>query len=208
MSAYSGDGDIPFDEEAYNNTIIPLILYVEGKNRTASDSRELIFSWFNTGKYIDFIPYFDTEKIYKVMPTSPPKFTSMYYMGEGLSVDVTLTVKPYKYYIPDTDLVLTAPLTVRNTTVTPSLPRLKVYGTGNITLNFNGVLFVMEGVVDHIVLDSELGIAYNESSAVLLNANNKVFTRKYPVLNPGANAISWAGTVTSIEIEPRWRTLI
>ena len=199
---------MPFDEEAYNNTIIPLSLYVEGKNRTASDSRELIFSWFNTGKYIDFIPYFDPEKIYKVMPMSAPKFTSMYYMNEGLSVEVSLTVKPYKYYIPGTDLVLTAAGSIFNPTVTPSLPRLKVYGTGNITLNFNGVLFVMEGVVDHIVLDSELGIAYNESSAVLLNENNKVFTRKYPVLNPGANAISWAGTVTSIEIEPRWRTLI
>ena len=199
---------MPFDEEAYNNTIIPLSLYVEGKNRTASDSRELIFSWFNTGKYIDFIPYFDQDKIYKVMPTSPPKFTSMYYMGEGLAVDVTLTVKPYKYYIPDNDLVLTAAGSIFNHTVTPSLPRLKVYGTGNITLNFNGVLFVMAGVVGHIVLDSELGIAYNESSAILLNENSKVFTRKYPELVPGTNAISWTGTVTKVEIEPRWRTLI
>ena len=199
---------MPFDEEAYHNTIIPLTLYVEGKSRSASDSREIIFNWFNTGKYVDFIPYFDQGKIYKVMPTSAPKFTSMYYMGEGLVVEVSLTVNPYKYYIPESDVSMTAPNSLYNPTVETALPRIKIYGTGNITLNVGGIPFVMKGVVKHIVLDSQLGIAYNESSAILLNENSKVFTRKYPVLNPGSNAISWTGTVTKVEIEPRWRTLV
>ena len=81
-SPYGGDGDIPFDEEGYHNTVMNLNMYVEGGPRTASNNREIIFNWFNSGKYMDFIPYFDPDKVYKVMTTTPPKFTSVYY-GRG-----------------------------------------------------------------------------------------------------------------------------
>ena len=206
-SPYGGDGDIPFDEEGYHNTVMNLNMYVEGGPRTASNNREIIFNWFNSGKYMDFIPYFDPDKVYKVMTTTPPKFTSVYYMGEGQIVEVGLTVKPYKYFLASSQIVLTAASSIFNHKPLPSQPKIKIYGSGNITLTINGVPFVMKGVIGHIVLDSQLGIAYNEETAVLVNENRKVYTRNYPVLSPGSNNISWTGTVTSIEIDPRWRTL-
>lgn len=204
---YGGDGDTPFDEEGYSNTIMNLNIYIEGSNRTASENRELMYNWFDTGKYIDFIPYFDPGKIYKVMPSSPPKFTSVYYMGEGQIMEIALTVKPYKYYIPIPDIVLTDPATIYNPMLKTSLPKFKIYGTGDVTLSINGVPFVIKDIDGHVVIDSQLGIAYNEANAVLVNKNNKIFTKKYPVLNPGMNSISWEGSVSSIVIEPRWRTL-
>ena len=156
---------------------------------------------------MDFIPYFDPDKVYKVMTITPPKFTSVYYMGEGQIVEVGLTVKPYKYFLDSPQIVLTAASSIFNHKLLPSQPKIKIYGSGDITLTINGVPFVMKGVVGHIVLEPQLGIAYNESKPVRVNENRKVYTRNYPVLSPGNNSISWTGTVTSVKIDPRWRTL-
>ena len=40
-----------------------------------------------------------------------------------------------------------------------------------------------------------------------LKDNNKAGFDEFPVLEPGDNSISWTGTVTKVEIVPRWRCL-
>ena len=53
-----------------------------------------------------------------------------------------------------------------------------------------------------IVLDCAL------KEASLGNAlMNDHMTGEFPVLKPGANAVSWSGTVTKVEIKPNWRFL-
>lgn len=209
--AYGQSGEMPFDEQAYDNTDMKLSMYVQAfDGRTASDNRDLVFDLFDSGTYMDFIPYFDPNKIYKVMTTSPPSFESKYYMGEGQAFEVDLTVKPFKYYVPDPNLVILAPSTIINLSSKLSYPVFKIYGTGDITLTVDGLVdhvFVMQDIVDHIYLDCELGLAYKDVAGVLTSQNANTYTRKYPYLTRGPNTISWTGTVTKIEIEPRWRTL-
>ena len=54
-----------------------------------------------------------------------------------------------------------------------------------------------------ITLDCEARVAHK--SGVL--AGLQVDLSEWPVLVPGANAISWTGAVTSVSISPRWRWL-
>ena len=207
-SAYGQSESMPFDEEAYENTEMELICYVEGsENRSASDNRELIQDWFDSGRYMDFIPYFDPNKVYKVMTIDPPKFSPKVFMDEGQPFEVTLTIKPYKFYLPDRNLELKSAGAIFNLTSKTALPVIKIFGTGNVTLTVNGVPFVIKNIVNSIVLDCNLGLAYREVGATMYNENSKIYTRAYPFLKVGSNAISWTGTVTKVEIEPRWRTL-
>ena len=94
-----------------------------------------------------------------------------------------------------------------NPTSKTALPVIKIFGTGDVTLTVNGVPFVIKNIVDSIVLDCNLGLAYREDITSMYNENSKIYTRAYPFLKVGSNTISWTGTVTKVEIEPRWRTL-
>ena len=207
-SAYGQSEEMPFDEEAYENTEMELICYVEGsENRSASDNRELIQDWFDSGRYMDFIPYFDPNKVYKVMTIDPPKFSPKVFMDEGQPFEVTLTIKPYKFYLPDRSLELISAGAIFNPTSKTALPVIKIFGTGDVTLTVNGLPFVIKNIVGSIVLDCNLGLAYREVGETMYNENDKIYTRTYPFLKVGSNTISWTGTVTKVEIEPRWRTL-
>src|SRR5699024_5493678 len=110
------------------------------------------YDLFDSGVYMDFIPYFDPNKIYKVMATEYPSFESKYYFGEGQSFNVELTVRPYKYYVKSPLVSLTTAGTINNTTSKTSLPRIKIFGSGDVTLKVNGLNFVVKNVVDHIIL--------------------------------------------------------
>lgn len=204
-SAYGQDGLTPYDEGAYENTPLSLILYTGGLS--AVESREAIYDLFDHGEYKDLILYNDDSKIYKVLMDGPPKFESRYYMGEGLSFEVGFTVKPYKFLRNSPLATLTSSGNLTNPTRYPSLPIITVTGSGDITLTINEKQFSLKGVSGYIRLDSAIMEAYQDTGGILVPQNTKVYTRDYPFLKPGVNTISWTGTVTKIEILPRWRSL-
>ena len=81
-------------------------------------------------------------------------------------------------------------------------PILTVYGSGDITLMVGTTTVELENISGSIVLDCALQEAYLGSTLM-----NDHMTGEFPVLKPGANAISWAGTVTKVVIQPNWRYL-
>lgn len=207
QQSFGQSGDTPFDHAAYDNTKMELLLLSENHTGSASDAREKVHYFFDSGKYMRFIPYFDEGKIYSVMATSFPKFTTKYYLAQHQIVEVVLTVKPYKLLVNAPVKTMTAAGSLVNPTLRDAAPVIKVYGTGNVTLTINGTPFVIKNIVDHITIDSSLQVAYKDVSGVITDENSKIYTRKFPGLKSGTNSISWTGTVSKIEIDPRWRTL-
>ena len=80
-----------------------------------------------------------------------------------------------------------------------SEPILTVYGSGDITLMVGTTIVELEDISGGIVLDCTLKEAY--LGTTLMNGH---MTGDFPVLKPGANAISWSGTVTRVVIQPNW----
>ena len=58
------------------------------------------------------------------------------------------------------------------------------------------------GISGSIVIDSVLQEAYQGTTLM-----NDHMNGEFPVLKPGANAISWSGTVTKVVVRPNWRFL-
>lgn len=208
-NVYGMSGTLPFDEEAYDNTIMNLLCYVEGDTtKTSEDNRTLVYDIFDSGGYFEFIPYFDEKKIHRVMVEETPMFNGTYIHEEGQPFTVGLTVKPYKYYTESEKIIRTTPGTITNPYSQETQPLIKVVGSGNVTLTFNGVNFVIQNLTTDIWLDCEAMYAYRElSGGIIDNQNSKIFTTLYPYLRKGNTVISWTGNVSRIEIEPRWRTL-
>lgn len=96
----------------------------------------------------------------------------------------------------------TKPTTITNPGTAPSKPVIKVTGSGDVTLTINAKNVILTGISGYVTVDSELEECYKD----LVGKNNNM-TGEWPELVVGSNAISWTGTVTSVEITPNWRNL-
>ena len=74
--------------------------------------------------------------------------------------------------------------------------------TGDITLMVGTTIVELEGISGNIVIDSALQEAYKGTTLM-----NDHMNGEFPVLKPGANAISWSGAVTRVVVRPNWRFL-
>lgn len=87
-----------------------------------------------------------------------------------------------------------------------SEPVITITGSGDITLMNGQYIIELEGVDGAIILDTPRMEAYKMEGPLPVN-QNAIMTGEFPLLVPGANAISWTGNVASLTIEPNWRDL-
>ncbi len=208
-STYGVDGDVPYDEGAYSNTSMELVLVINGDNVIAD--RQAVYNLLDgRGVYKEFIPYFDPEKIYRVMLLEPAKFENNFTYGNIQAAAATFTVKPYKYLVSNDPITITTGSgSVTNPTNYVAQPKITIKGTGAVVLNVNGIPFNISDLPNEITLDSERFSAYQEDvNGILTPMNHKVTSREYPIFKPGVNTITVTGTVTQLYIEPRWRSLV
>lgn len=96
--------------------------------------------------------------------------------------------------------VLTSNMTLNNFGSYESKPLLKIYGTGNINISIGDKSFTINNVNSYVSVDSEIKECYKDSTN-----KGKDMVGDYPIFPIGQNTISWSGTVTKIELTPRWR---
>ena len=94
---------------------------------------------------------------------------------------------------------------ISNPTFQKSFPKLTVFVSGSGTLTIGDQTITISGLTNStlMVIDSELQDVYEEGS--LTNLNSKVsFSDGFPLLSPGVNTITFTGSITSVEVIPRW----
>lgn len=117
---------------------------------------------------------------------------------------VQFDCQPFRYAYPSPEkIVLTDSGTVNNPGTAASAPKIRIEGKGDITVVIGDCLMAFEGLTDGVTVDSELMECLNVAETQLLNA--KAQMESFPMLQPGANAVSWYGDVERISIWPRWR---
>ena len=80
-------------------------------------------------------------------------------------------------------------------------PYIKITGSGTVVLTIGSVstTFVIDGYIE---CDSLLDLCYKGAE----NEGDNM-TGEFPSIPVGSTAMSWTGTVSKIEIIPRWREL-
>ncbi len=198
------DRAILFDDGAYNNRDIQLIIGFEGKQ--AESNIQKFLSALDTGKYVDFQMYSDPDYIYQVVRQSSGTIARPTYSDSYRELTITLSSAPFRYVTPaETATITTSASMLVNPTNFVAKPYIKIVGDGNITLNVNGTPYKFANVTGSIELDSAMQNVWRVNNTVMVNENAKMAIGPFPTLKPGKNAVSLsAGTAT---IEPRWRTL-
>ncbi|RXM68353.1 distal tail protein Dit [Clostridium tetani] len=110
--------------------------------------------------------------------------------------------QPFGYDLNNNLIIIDKPISIYNEGTYESQPYMKIFGTGDVSLNINNKVIKLKNIIDYIELDSEIMECYKEHQ----NCNNKM-TGEFPTLQIGENKISWSGNVDKIEITPRWRCL-
>ena len=99
----------------------------------------------------------------------------------------------------------TADGSISNPTFHKRFPKRTVVVSGSGTLTIGDQTITISGLTGstRMVIDSELQDVYEEGS--LTNLNSKVsFSDGFPLLSPGVNTITFTGSITSVEVIPRW----
>lgn len=170
------------------------------RNRNDNMSKKIrnITSLLLNAKKISFTD--DKEVYYKVKAVSISDIErNLRVLG---SFSATFTVDPFAYYSPNSKILLTNHSKIYNIGTYESEPHIKVFGTGNATLNINNKDLTLKDIDGFIEIDSELKETFKDS----VSKNDKK-VGEYPLFLIGENTISWTGNITKIEIEPRWRFL-
>ena len=207
-NAFGVHGGVPYDERAYDNTEMQLLMFVDGDDKN-QDRQKVDALLRNTGKFKEFIPYFDQEKIYYVMNMQKTQYESFSWYGEKQALQTTFTVKPYKYLRNVSDIVVTTSGVAINPFIDDvSQPLITIEGSGDVTLTVNGEDYRIQNVDEHITVDSERYSTYKRTSSnFIINENSKYRQKQYPIFTPGTNSISISGGATRVVIKPRWRSL-
>lgn len=78
-------------------------------------------------------------------------------------------------------------------------PIITIEGSGDITLLVGTQIIELSDIVNGITIDSELQEAYNGNTLM-----NEHMTGDFPVLGSGNTAISWTGSVSTVNVIPKW----
>ena len=122
---------------------------------------------------------------------------------------VTFDCQPFLYHREAEDVALTAsPATIANPGTHKSAPRLTIEGTGDAVLTIGTQILEVTDLAGGVIVDSESCECFDLTETALRNDRVTLMDDCFPVLQPGANIISWTGDgVTKVTVAPRWRDL-
>ena len=187
------DGNLTIDYETRKSYILPLECTIMDKTRIEevktwlmNTSSDLVFSWDPDYKYqARIINKIDISQSLKTFGEFPLMFK----------------VQPYKFSINNDEVItLEDAGTIYNGTGNISLPIIKVFGSGNVSVTINSQTVNLTNIVDYVTMDSNLEDALKD-----LVYKNSDMSGEFLTLENGNNTISWAGTVSKLEIVPNFR---
>ena len=136
--------------------------------------------------------------------TGPMDFDTKF-LNLSAGVQLQFSCKPQRFLKSgDLPRQILTPQTLYNSYM-PSLPLIKVVGSGAGTVTIGGVTISITDISEFLILDSDTQNAYKGNQNQ--NGNIKLSNYEFPTLQSGENRISFSGGVQSLEIIPRWWTV-
>ena len=193
-------GDLLIDNRRYKNVKITYDVTALGDKREIPNIARRVKNWLLSE--IGYFKLYDTyDPKYFRIAAYQDEFDLEQELPEVGSSSIVFNCKPFRYSREgQKSIVLSSASTVRNPERFPSSPYIKITGSGDITLTVNENAFVFKGVENYIEIDSEIMQAFRGDQS----ESAKMYTPTFPELVKGENTVSWSGTVSKVEIIPRW----
>lgn len=130
-----------------------------------------------------------------------PSIDTSGYMNRSGKFTLEFDCKPQRFLKSGEDTVtFSASGTLYNDTQFSSKPLLRVYGSGSGTVGIGSETITISAISTYVDIDCEIMDAFKGA----VNCNGNVSFTDDIVLTPGNNSISKTGSISRIEIVPRW----
>ena len=199
------NGSIIFDDGAFDDVVRTYSAWLsEDAHDTLADKVSGLTAWlFSKKGYTRLEDNFEPD-VYRLAYYSGANNVTNELMQYGRT-SLTFTCRPERFLKSgETPVSVSNGDTITNPTSFASKPLIKITASGTVKLSINGVT-ITAVVVDYINIDTERMNAYRLPAE---NRNDKI-SGAFPVIEPGANSIgiTVSGTLTSVEITPRYFTI-
>ena len=152
------------------------------------------------GKYLRLADSIHPDEFYLARYVGPlePTIPKGRDMGKFM---IEFDRKPQRFlFSGEEEVSITSGGTLVNPTRQYSQPLIHVTGYGNLYINSGRI--TVKNTFSDVYIDCEMMDCYHGTE----NANDDVIIREvdFPTLRPGSNSFSFADTITSVSIVPRW----
>lgn len=163
---------------------------------------DAVIAWLNSNTgYTRLEDSFEPDAFRLAYYNGGDSFTNnMMQYGEAT---ISFTCKANIYYKSGENVLsLTNGTPVYNPTRYKAAPLIHIEGSGSVSLTL-GANTITATLTDYINIDCETMNAYRQPAE---NMNNKI-GGDFPELAPGSNAVAFSGSISKIEIIPRFYTI-
>lgn len=124
--------------------------------------------------------------------------------GKAATLKLIFHCQPQRWSIDgQRSIYMTSGGTLKNPFSFRAKPIIRVYGSGAGAVHIGEETITILQNNGYIDLDCDTHNASNSNGF----CNNYIRSGDFPELEPGKNTIAWEGTITALEITPRWWTL-
>lgn len=199
------NGSIIFDQDAFDDVVRTYSVWLaEDSMDTLAEKVSAATAWLYANKGYQRLEDNFEPDIYRLAYYSGANDITNELLNAGRT-SLTFTCRPERFLkSAENPVSVTNGDTLVNPTRFASKPLIKITAAGTVDLSINGVT-ITAVVADYINIDVERMNAYRLPSE---NRNDKI-SGAFPVIAPGSNGIgiSVSGTLTSVEITPRYFTI-
>lgn len=198
------NGTIYIDNGSWENVKRTYQVSVGSRYRDYTKMVNRISEWLHsTFTYARLEDTYEPEYYRMALFLDEIEFSNIY--NQGGQAELSFDCKPQRFLkIGEEPIICTETRRIVNPTSFASSPIIRVYGTGagEVTLGDYRAQF---SIVDtEVILDSETQDVYFQNQ----NKNDTVtLERGFPKFEPGEQAISFSGSITKVEVIPKWFTI-
>ena len=198
------NGSILFQNGSFDDVTRTYKVWVGENTNNLADRVNALTAWlYSKTGYTRLEDNFEPD-VYRLAYYSGSNNVSNELMQYG-ETDLTFTCRPERFYKnAESPIAVVNGDKLVNTTKFASKPLIKITAAGTVILSINGVS-ITATVTDYLYIDCERMNAYRLTSE---NKNDKI-SGAFPNIVPGTNAVSISvtGTLTGVEITPRYYTI-
>ena len=203
VSVPGRNGDLIFDEGAYENYSQPYDVYISAERPRLPRIARLVAQWLYSPTGYQRLEDSYEPDIYRLAYYAGPTDIENILNRFGRA-SISFACKPQRFLRYGEDPVkVQSGSTLHNPTAFPALPFVTVSGTAGGTLQIGGVTVKILSLNGTLTLDSDTQNAYSGTQ----NKNSTISAPEFPSLKAGENTIYYDGGITAVEIIPRWWTL-
>lgn len=198
------DGDLIVDNGRYKNVKLALPCTFASRFQGDALYARKIKGWLlsHPGEYLRMETSEDPDYFRMAAFSGPLEIESI---AEGFGdFEIEFDCKPYLYSkAGQLAQDVTPQRKLFNPEAFDALPYIKIMAEGNVRFTIGNTAWDFAGVEQYIEIDSEIMNTFRGT----LPQNGKKSGAGYPALKPGWNNFAWTGSVSKVEVIPRWRTL-